>query len=343
MQTVKRRGNFIALFVALGLCAYAISTIALQGMPESGYVFLASVAVPFDLLVVVPALFYLLVIKKYKLSLLFLLPVIALGSFFVFQVAKPDNLVVVLTIAAFVVAAEIVVAVRGFMRLQRAFCDARRASGDPSVWFFTLAKALVHFPRAAKLLGSELATAYYALFSWKKQPLVSQGATAFTYHKSGYVTVIGTIICLMPVEIVIVHLLVSQWSLAAATVLTILSVYGMLWLLGDCRASILRPITVSCDAISINSGLRFSTTAPLALIESVNTNEFSLPKSKTVNLGIMGSPNVWLIFSDDIETETFTGAIKKTRAIGLSVDEASQFRAAISEQIARYKEQSSLK
>ena len=328
-RSFQKTNLFIVVFFAIALCAYAISAFALRSIPETGYAYLASFAIPFDLMVVVPAAFYLLVIRKNKLSPFLLLPIIALGSFFVFQIAKPDNLMVVFAIAALVITTELFIALRILAKLMRVFNQSRQTSNDPSMWFRSLSQELIPLHRLATLLTSELSTMYYAFFSWKKQALIPQNSDSFSYHKSGYISMMVVIACLMPVEIVPVHLLVSQWSSAAATVLSALSLYAILWLIGDCRASILRPITVSEDTITINSGIRFSTRIPLSSIDNVGSKDPNLSKEKVINLGIMGSPNIWLVFSHDIETDTLLGGTKQTRAIGLSVDDASRLKATL--------------
>ena len=337
-RSFQNTNLLIVVFFAIALCAYAISAFALQSIPETGYAYLASLAIPFDLMIVVPAAFYLLIIRKNKLSPLLLLPVISLGSLFVFQIAKPDNLMVVFVIAALMVAVELTIALRVLAKLVRVFKEAKQASSDPSAWFLSLSREFIPFHRIATLLASELSTIYYAFFSWKKQALIPQNSEPFSYHKSGYISMMVVITCLMPVEIVPVHILVSQWSPVVATVLSALSLYAILWLIGDCRASILRPITVSDDTITINSAIRFSAHIPLSSIESMGSKGPHLPKEKVINMGIMGSPNVWLVFSHDIKTSTLLGGAKQTRAIGLSVDDASRLRATLADRAKQVRE-----
>ena len=49
-------------------------------VPATGFDFASGFAVPFDLMVFVPAVFYLLVVRRYRLSPLLVLPVIWLGN-----------------------------------------------------------------------------------------------------------------------------------------------------------------------------------------------------------------------------------------------------------------------
>jgi hypothetical protein len=328
----QRLGFRLAAFFITAVCVYAIAAAALLTLPESQRDFLSAAALPFDLMVFLPLLLYFLVIRKFRLSPLLVVPVIALGGVFVFQIARPENPPVILIVASFVIIIDLVVAVRGFMRLAKVLRMAKEASKDPNKWFFALAFDLLRNRRIAKLLSAELSTDYYALCSWRKQPYVPQGARAFSYHKeSGYIAIVGVVLCLIPVETAVIHLLLSQWSIEAAWIFSLLSLYSAIWLLGDCRASVLRPVTVSDDMITINSGIRFSVDISRSLLAQVSTRDPDFPKEKTVNLGIMGSANTWIVFSRDIDTETFFGGSRKTRVIGLTLDDASSFRELLSD------------
>lgn len=67
----------IALLACLAL--YGIDLACMATVPATGFDFASGFAVPFDLMVFVPAVFYLLVVRRYRLSPLLVLPVIWLG------------------------------------------------------------------------------------------------------------------------------------------------------------------------------------------------------------------------------------------------------------------------
>jgi len=126
------------IFLVYALLAYAAALILLQAIPESEShrALLASVMLPLDLMLGLPALFYFLVIRRYKLAPALLIPVVALGALFVLNVAKPDNITAVLVIGAVALLVELSIGIVEFRRIGRIFLKAKQASDDPREWFF---------------------------------------------------------------------------------------------------------------------------------------------------------------------------------------------------------------
>ena len=79
----------IALLACLAL--YGIDLACMATVPATGFDFASGFAVPFDLMVFVPAVFYLLVVRRYRLSPLLVLPVIWLGGLVSLQFAAPGK------------------------------------------------------------------------------------------------------------------------------------------------------------------------------------------------------------------------------------------------------------
>ncbi len=322
----------VATFFVIAVCVYAIATAALLSIPQSQRELVAGIAIPLDLMVFLPTVFYFLVIKRFGLAPVLLLPVIALGGIYVFQIVRPENMTAVLIIGALALTAEVTIAVREIRRIGKLFQSAKRSSNDPFRWFYAPVYEVVRNRRATNMLVAELTTIYYGFFSWRKKPFAPHGATAFSYHKeTGYTALVGVIMFLMPLEMIVLHIFLSQWSVAAAWVLTVTSLYSAIWLWGDCRASVLRPILISEDSLIINSGVRFFAEIPLSLIEETGASNPDLPKKAVMNMGIMGSSVTWIVFTRDVEVSTFFGARKMIRAIGLSVDNASSFKKMLSD------------
>ena len=328
-----RRPCFIVFLLGAALL-YCIGISITLCAPENVRSYSASVALPFDLMVVIPAMFYFFVIRKQGTTPLLVLPVIWLGGFVVMQVVQPENLQFVLVLTAGALVVEVAIAVREISRLVKAFMRAVAASADPAQWFAPAFFEITRSKVASKLAGLELTTLYYALFSWRKKPLVSDGAIPFSYHKeSGYLAFMAVMIALAPFEIVGLHLLISAWNPMVALVITILSIYSMFWLVGDCRASLLRPITISRERIVVNSGIRFSADIPLDSLSGIGTAIPNLPKNEMVNLGVMRTTNCWLLFNQGIETETIVGTTKTIKALGLSIDNVASFRKTLAEEV----------
>jgi len=175
-----------------------------------------------------------------------------------------------------------------------------------------------------KTEAAELSVWYYALLSWRKKPYVLPGERVFSYHNAGgYMSMMLGLALAFPVEIVGVHLLISQWSVAAACVVTALSVYAVIWLVGDARARVMRPVAIGDDCVRLECGIQMEAVIPLSEIEKVCVTErdaCDLPKEDALNFGTFYKANLWIITKRPVLARTITGT-KQVRAIGISIDD----------------------
>ena len=212
-------------------------------------------------------------------------------------------------------------------RLVRAFRAARGASTRPYDWFAEAFKVLAPGGRAAHLAGIEGATWYYALFSWRARPDAPVGRHAFSYHReSGFLALVGVIAALLPVEAFAVHLLVAQWSTIAACLLTATSLYALLWLVAAARASVLNPLLVDDETLTVRWAAFVCEDVPLHLVTGVGAAAPDVPKRERLDLGVMGAPPCWIELSEPLEVRTFAGTRRPVRAINVSPDNAAAFK-----------------
>ncbi|SFM04532.1 hypothetical protein [Rugamonas rubra] len=121
-----------------------------------------------------------------------------------------------------------------------------------------------------RLLTVELLMWFYALLSWRAKDYRYAGREHFSIHRHegnasnqvGFLVVLG-------VEIPFVHFFVWLWSPTAALVLTGLSLYGFAWMLGEYRATLLRPVSVDEQDLHLRYGLLGDERVPLSAIDAV--------------------------------------------------------------------------
>ncbi|BDE95509.1 hypothetical protein [Raoultibacter timonensis] len=335
--TVSKKTFFTAAAVAGLALLYLAGILAIQAAPTAPTrAMLAAYAFPIDCMIVLPALFYLLVIRRYALSPLFALPVMwaggALASFF----AQGSDTAVLAVLGFGALVVEVAIAAREIARFARAFRAARRKTDDALAWFFAPFMQMTNNAKASRLAANEFAMLCFALFSWKRRAPASQDG-AFTYHRdSGYAAFIAGMMLVIPVETLVVHLLVSQWSDVAAWVLTAGSLYATLWLVADCRASVLRPIAFKGSVLEIRSGMRFSADIPLERVAAYEEKAPKADKKRIVNLGMMGTASGWLVFDEPVTVETSFGGAREIEAIGIAVDDKARFARMMSESIKQH-------
>ncbi|MFZ6000334.1 MAG: hypothetical protein ACOYW3_07470, partial [Bacteroidota bacterium] len=150
---------------------------------------------------------------------------------------------------------EVAVVVWIVVHVRAALQKHRHTAGEVND-FFNVLKAVCTsiFPGPlAVFMASEIAVVYYGFFLWK--PRVSPHKE-FTYHRSTSTPVLlGTLIFLVFVETAIFHLLLMRWSVLWAWVLTGLSLYTGIQLLGFIKSIVLRPIIVANNQLHLRYGI----------------------------------------------------------------------------------------
>ncbi len=319
------------------LAVYSIDLACLATVPADAHTFTANVAVPFDLMVCAPAVFYLLLIRPRKLTPLLVLPVIYVGGIVSAQFAVPGPFTLhplLLVVAELV---DVAVVIHEVPRLGHLFLDGfrktRTSSGWALDWFAAGMAAMTGSAGVSRMAALELSIWYYAVASWRSQPDVPQGCHAFSCHReTGYLALSGVVMALFPIEAFVVHLLVMQWSWIAATALTVLALYTLVWMVGNTRAVVLNPILVSSTTLIVRWGAYFQERIPLDSIDRLQSEEPSIPKCERMDMGVMGARPCWIMLSEPVTMHTITGRPRSIRAINVSPDNRGDFRKAILKQ-----------
>lgn len=227
---------------------------------------------------------------------------------------------------------ELAIAVREVRQVVKVYRFAKESSSDPTTWFKDTMRYLVRKDGPASMTAAERSMWYYVLFSWQKKPYVLPGEKTLSYHNVGrYMNMMLGLALAFPGEIIGVHMLVSQWSIVAAFVVTTLSVYAVVWLAGDARARIMRPIAIGADYVRMECGIQMQTTIPFADIESVCFHESDIrdiEKSDKLNYGTFYQANAWIVLKRPVAIRTMLGE-KRSRAIGASLDGPRAFANAL--------------
>jgi hypothetical protein len=190
---------------------------------------------------------------------------------------------------------------------------------------------------ASEIAAFEFALLYYAAAVWRKH--APEGPEYFTSHRrSGYFAVVGTLAAVMMMELIAVHIVVSQWSGTVAWVLTALSMYSFLWIVADMQAIRLRPIRLDGEGLEIRVGLRwwvrvgFEDIAGLYRVTSGldrGAVESGAQKEKGYLKAVpMGEPRFFVTLRETVEARGIYGIRKRAKKIGFTVDEPERFETA---------------
>ena len=214
-------------------------------------------AVAFDLLVVLPALFYLCVVRRYGLPLSTVAAAFGAGLALSHWLLPAAGLPLLAWAGRLAGVLEVVtvgyLAVR-LRRVLRAYRAARQHSADFIENLHTAGQPVLG--RLTHAVMTEVALLRYALLGGWARPEVGPAEMPFsTYRNSGFGALLVAFGVLGMLETAAVHLVVGHWHPRLAWLLTGLSGYSLLWLLAHGQAVRRRPVLVSATALVVRVGL----------------------------------------------------------------------------------------
>lgn len=322
MNALRQRSPLLP-FALLAAAVYAAEIVAarhIAGSPAPGVL---AAAVVFDLAVALPAAYGWFFLRG-RGTWPRVVPVVALslaGAWAVLPAAhrgiidSARFLLIPLEVAA------VGMVLRGIVRSWTRGGDAVERIGQAA------RAALPH--RAAEAVAYEITLFYLALLSWRARPHVPSGAAAFSTHRrSGYAGLVLAVAMMSVVEGTVVHLLAARWSPVAAWILTALSVYGVIWMVGDLQAIRLRPTLVDDDALHVRVGLRWDARIPWSEIEAVEPRGAAPFPSRApghLRATPMGEPALVVTLRRPVRVRGPYGISRTVTRLGIAVDDPGGF------------------
>lgn len=316
---IARSPGLIFLSFALAIVSAAVFVAASTAFARQPAIISAAVA--FDMIVCIPLLYWWLVIRKRLATARTLIPIIALSLLAAHQILPPSHrgalelLRYLIAPVELALAAFIIWKARAIMRS----LPAGRGADIVESLERVLEPSLGH-RAAARFIAAEIAILYYAVAP--RAPAPRDAALRFYPQRSAML--IATLAVVLVIETAGMHLLISLWSATAAWILTGLSAYTLLWVVGDYRAIARRPTILSRDSLLIRVGLRFSGEVPLAMIEAArpaNWRDACRPPPKHVNLAAPATPNLLITFRAPIAARRFFGIQSTVHGVLMAVDQ----------------------
>ncbi|MEO1370591.1 MAG: hypothetical protein AAFX50_25695, partial [Acidobacteriota bacterium] len=260
-----------AIFVLTTAVIYAVAVRLVGSLPSlaGGDAAFVAWGLTFDLVVVVPSLYFFLVVRA-GAPRITVVPVTLLSLAAAGALIPRDYHQAVNALELAVIPLEI--GLVGFLMWQvHRMARAARGASDVPAELGALTRKLVGPGRAAEVIATEAAVLYFALASWRRRPPEAEPGELHVTHdrRALYSTFFGGILVAGVAELAGVHVLVMRWSDAAAWVLSALSLYGLLWLVGDFRAVRLQRSTVGDGVFAFRLGIRWSADIPLGSIGRV--------------------------------------------------------------------------
>ena len=284
-----------------------------------------------DVLVGLPVLFYLLLVRRYRLSAWLLGAVVGacLSLAYWLLPAFPWSRVPLLKLLP--VGLEgctlLAVAVRG-RRLLRAWqaAGATETQGLPRLRL----AAEQGLGTAGVMLVAELDMLRYAVLGWwERAPGPSPGTTVFSSHRDSGFGALLVVACFgLCIESAAVHLLVRLWSPAAAGWLLLLDAYALLLFVAHGHAVRLQPTVLTADELLVRVGFFWRVAVPRSALQAAAALRGDYPAdAQTLNLArpLLAAPNVMLTFAAPVAVAGPYGIRRTARRLALYLDQPAGF------------------
>lgn len=283
-------------------------------------------AVAFDLLVVLPGLFYLCVVRPYRLPLSTVAAAFGGGLALSHWLLPAAGLPLLAWAGWLAQALEVLTlgytAVR-LRRIGRGYRQARQQSADFVENLHAAMQPVLGSLTAA--VATEVAVFRYALLGGWAAPEVGPGDVAFSVcQKSGFWALLAAFGGLSVLEMAAAHLVVGHWYPRAAWVLTGLSGYSVLWLLAHSQAVRCRPLLLSGTALVVRVGLVWRVAVAKNQLSSVQKiTDVPPPAPDLLNAArlLLVPPNLLLTFAAPQVVRGPFGQQRTVRRLAIYVDE----------------------
>ena len=337
MHVVRRLGSPI-IFLAVAASVYAAafyvrSIIATVDSPE-----VLAGALVVDLVVLVPAVYYFLVVRRFGLPTVSVAGVFVLSLIAATQIIPPEQQRVLAPLEIIAVIAEVFIlgfiawkAANGVRRYRAV--AAEQHDEDAFNAIRGAARQVIDSDRMADVLAYEIAIVYYGLGSWRRR-LVEGPGRYTSYKRNNYGSTLFGIGVLLGAELIAVHVIVQlYWGATGAWILSILSAYGGIWLLSEWHAHRLRPTVITTDALVLRAGVRWEITIPFARIKSFRRISAMEEKPRgALNLVAFGDALFEVKTDAPVEAQGGYGMRKQTACVWFMIDDPTGFEETLSSQ-----------
>lgn len=283
-------------------------------------------AIAFDLLVVLPGLFYVCIVRRYALPISTVAAVFGGGLALSHWLLPTAELPVLTWAGRLAAAGEVAVLAYSLVRLRRVRQGYQAAKVHSADFIENLHAATQPLlGRLTAAVVTEVAVLRYAVLGPWVQPEVLPTDHVFpTHQKSGFVALLATATGLSLVEAGAAHLIVGHWWPRVAWVLTALSAYSVLWLVAHGQAVRCRPVLLTATTLVVRVGLVWRiATLRAHLVSAVELTAMPAPAPEVLNAArpLLTPPNLLLTFAEPQRVRGLYGLHRTVRYLAIYVDE----------------------
>ena len=292
---------------------------------------LISLAITIDLTIVIPLLYYFLIPRKLNISSITVLIVFFFCTLIATVLLPAQDQKYLNQIKYLLIFTELAITLYTIIKLGKIIKEYKSHSQKQPDFVYNLTiameKVMGNFKIWPIVIG-EISTIRYGFFFWLGEKEIKEGQKFFTTHKnSGYAAIWAIIFSVMLIETTGMHLLIRNWSPGLAVVITILSIYGIIFFISDLASIIKRPVVFNNNKLFFRIGTRWNAIIKPEIIQSVESiRNFDKQKNKdTLNCALAGDPNIKITLTKPITFKSFYGIKKSSDKFVFNIDNEKEF------------------
>jgi hypothetical protein len=316
----------ILLIVAVAFTIFIGGTFMLHTVPLTAKNKIANGLLA-DFTITFPVLYYFILVRPFKIPAKSLLLVISLCCVIAYLVLPEQQRGYILQIRKLTSLAElffIIYAATKFNKIRKAYKIHQLHFADPVYNLRSAMADVLGDSLPIKIMASELAMLRYGLLFWKKEkPQLKESISFSTYKESGYIAIWCILSVAVMVEVVAFHLLLTKWNNTAAIVVTILSLYGVIFLVADLSAIMKRNLIVTGDQLILRTGLRWRVCTCVSNVSSMRkiTNDYHSNNIYFKGAVLKSSNNLLITFKNPVLVDKLYGSSKEFGSILMTIDD----------------------
>ena len=270
---------------------------------------LLTTAAVFDLVITVPAAWWLLMVRPGVASKRSLVRIACLGI-------AVSALLFGRSMRALAIPLEALLLVWAF----RAARAAVQTGGDGLERIRAACKGVFGDNAVSRAVATELSVFYSALAPHRPEHGFTHG------QKAGWSAVAFVVGLITVAEAIPIELFLRRFGNAPVAIAAAIHLYALLWFLGDARALRNRVTRIDGNRLRLRLGLRWAADIPLRLIESVETGPSPV---SSLRLKVLGATNLVLRLRQPIAVSGLFGITRRSSTLGVQLDDPEGLAAAL--------------
>lgn len=284
-----------------------------------------------DIVITFPVVYYFLIIRPYQLKARRMLLVVSACLLLAYLILPPHQQHYILQLRMVSELVELGFIVYAISKIKNIISFYKQQQAGYQDFSYNVSKSLIAIlgdSLPVKMLASEFIVLRFGLGCWKKfRPIPANIKQFSVYKESGYASFFGTILSVFIIELVFVHLLLMRYSQLAAILVSLGSVYGLLFLISNLSAIVKNPILFLPDKILLRAGFRWRAMININNISSLEkiTEDYTADKTCFKGSLIKNSANMLVTFKHPVCIDRIYLKSVIANKIMLNIDKADGF------------------